>query len=124
MLFTIGNIVSLSRRARSRCAARTRLWQQRLTPPPAALRSTAFLCGPKKQFRNMTDRTRLLTSIVYVVFMILTLVAALKWKSKIGTVICCLVQYGALTWYTLSYIPFARALAKKLMGSALPSMGA
>jgi hypothetical protein len=55
----------------------------------------------------MTDRTRMLTSIVYVVFMILTLVAALKWKTKIGTVICCLVQYGALTWYTLSYIPFA-----------------
>ena len=72
----------------------------------------------------MTDRTRLLTSIVYVVFMILTLVAALKWKNKIVTVIFCLVQYGALTWYTLSYIPFARALVKKMLGSAVPSMGA
>ena len=72
----------------------------------------------------MTDRTRLLTTIVYVVFMILTLVAALKWKNKIATVICCLVQYGALTWYTLSYIPFARALVKKVLGSAVPTVGA
>ena len=72
----------------------------------------------------MTDRTRMLTTIVYVVFMILTLVSALKWKSKIGTVICCIVQYGALTWYTLSYIPFARALVKKILGSAVPSVGA
>ena len=79
VLFTFGNIVSMS--------------------------STMFLCGPKKQFKNMTDKTRLArakpaplppprrgpraqsprgaercrccvqgTSIVYVTFMILTLV--------------------------------------------------
>lgn len=71
----------------------------------------------------MTDRTRLLTSIVYVVFMILTMVSALKWKSMVATIICCLVQYGALTWYTLSYIPFARAIVKRILGSAVPSVG-
>jgi hypothetical protein len=96
-----------------------------LTPCPcntrthAARRSSCFLCGPKKQIQNMTDRTRLLTTIVYVVFMILTLVAALKWKSIVATMACCIVQYAALTWYTLSYIPFARAIVSRVLGSAV-----
>ena len=85
----------------------------------ATRRSSCFLCGPKKQLQNMTDKTRLLTTIVYVVFMILTLVAALKWKSIVATMACCIVQYAALTWYTLSYIPFARAIVSRVLGSAV-----
>ena len=78
-----------------------------------------FLCGPKRQFKNMTDKTRLLTTIVYLTFMVLTLVCALKWHSMAGTIVCCVVQYFALFWYTLSYIPFARAFMKRVMGSAV-----
>jgi|APGre2960657444_1045066.scaffolds.fasta_scaffold00889_1 hypothetical protein len=78
-----------------------------------------FLCGPKKQFQNMTDKTRLLTTIVYVVFMIMTLVSALKWKSLVATICCCFVQYCALFWYSLSYIPFARAFFTRMAGGAV-----
>ena len=67
----------------------------------------------------MTDRTRMLTSIVYVTFMILTLVAALKWHSRIGTIVCAVIQDAALFWYTLSYIPFARAAFQRVAGGAL-----
>ena len=67
----------------------------------------------------MTDRTRLFTTIIYIVFMVMTLVAALKWRSMILTIIFCVVQYGALTWYTLSYIPFARAIISRALGSAV-----
>eukprot|EP00357_Protocruzia_adherens_P004835 CAMPEP_0115017920 /NCGR_PEP_ID=MMETSP0216-20121206/28446_1 /TAXON_ID=223996 /ORGANISM="Protocruzia adherens, Strain Boccale" /LENGTH=117 /DNA_ID=CAMNT_0002388913 /DNA_START=37 /DNA_END=387 /DNA_ORIENTATION=- len=41
-----------------------------------ALTGTGFLVGPKKQFKNMSDPTRLITSIVFVAALILTLVAA------------------------------------------------
>ena len=92
VLFTFGNLVSMC--------------------------STMFLCGPKKQFTNMTDKTRLGTTIVYVTFMILTLVMALKIKTLIGTVICCFIQWLALIWYGLSYIPFARAAVTKMLQSA------
>lgn len=57
-----------------------------------------FLQGPARQFRNMTDKTRLGTSITYVVMMILTLVMALKVKTMIGTIICCVLQWIALIW--------------------------
>ena len=67
----------------------------------------------------MTDRTRLLTSIVFFVFMILTFVSALKWKSMPATIVCCVIQYGALIWYNLSYIPFARQIVSRMIGSAV-----
>jgi hypothetical protein len=78
-----------------------------------------FLCGPKKQFKNMTDKTRLVTTLVYLTFMILTLVCALKFHSMIGTIVCCCIQDAALFWYTLSYIPFARAAVSRIAGGAV-----
>ncbi|WAR08481.1 SFT2B-like protein [Mya arenaria] len=34
-------------------------------------------------------------------------------KSAILTLMCCIIQFIALTWYSLSYIPFARDAVKK-----------
>lgn len=93
VLFTIGNIVSLG--------------------------STMFLNSPSQQWKNMTDRTRLGSSIAYLFFMILTLVMALKVKSVAGTLVCCFLQWLALIWYGLSYIPFARQAIQKMLGSAV-----
>ena len=80
-----------------------------------------FLCGPKQQFKNMTDKTRLGTSITFLFFMALTLYFAFKKPkpSKIGVIVCGMCQYCALLWYSLSYIPFARQIAAKLMGGAV-----
>jgi hypothetical protein len=37
-------------------------------------------------------------------------------KSTILTIVFCIVQFGALLWYNLSYIPYARTMVKKMIG--------
>ncbi|KAI9103762.1 hypothetical protein DFS34DRAFT_605741 [Phlyctochytrium arcticum] len=61
----------------------------------------------------MFDATRLTASIVFLAAMILTLVVAFTIRSIPLVLICCLVQFLALMWYSLSYVPFARDLAKR-----------
>ena len=88
------------------------------------LLSSMFLCGPKKQFANMTDKTRIGTTSVYLLFMALTLYFAFRRGSKsekchphchsiIGVMVCGTLQSFALIWYSLSYIPFARQSAPR-----------
>ena len=83
------------------------------------LLSSMFLCGPKKQLADMTDKTRIGVTCVFFVFLILTLICAFKLHSKLGTIVCGFCQACALTWYNLSYIPFARQIAARLMGGAV-----
>ena len=40
-----------------------------------------------------------------------------QFKSFILTVTFFIVQLGAMVWYALSYIPFAREMAMRLFGS-------
>ncbi|KAJ3411809.1 hypothetical protein HDV05_001708 [Chytridiales sp. JEL 0842] len=90
VLYTIGNIISLL--------------------------STGFLIGFFKQFKKMFDSTRLAASLIFLVTMVLTLVVALVVKSFILTIICCIVQFLALFWYSASYIPFMRDIIKNCFG--------
>ncbi|XP_015748636.1 PREDICTED: vesicle transport protein SFT2A-like [Acropora digitifera] len=73
-----------------------------------ALASTCFLMGPVKQLKNMFKEKRLIATIVMLVCLVLTLCAALWWKSNGLALVFCILQYLAMTWYCLSYIPFAR----------------
>lgn len=58
-----------------------------------SLFSSMFLCGPKRQFQNMTDKTRIGTTAVFLLFMGLTLFCAFKKPpSKIGVIICGFIQ--------------------------------
>jgi len=85
-----------------------------------ALTGTTFLVGPKQQFKNMTNKTRIGTSIVYISALIGTLVAALiKPPIKPLILVLILVQFLALTWYSLSFIPYARTLVKKCFQKAI-----
>ena len=79
--------------------------------------------GPLKQCKNMFKARRISATLLYLVSMVLTLVAALKWKDTMLTLVFMLLQMGALTWYCLSYIPFAQRLAKKFFGSAVGEVG-
>lgn len=81
-----------------------------------ALLSSLFLAGPVKQIKKMFEETRLIATIVYLLSMIATFVIALALKIAWLTIISVLIQYLAMTWYGLSYIPFARNAIKKLMG--------
>jgi hypothetical protein len=78
-----------------------------------ALLSSLFLSGPKKQAKKMFEEKRQIATGVYLLTMVLTFIAALVIKSPALTIVCCIIQYLAMIWYGLSYIPFARDAVKK-----------
>ncbi|NP_956666.1 vesicle transport protein SFT2A [Danio rerio] len=74
----------------------------------AALSSTCFLMGPVKQLKRMFEPTRLIATILVLLFLVLTLCAVFWWNKKGLAIIFCILQFLAMTWYSISYIPFAR----------------
>ena len=91
IIYTLGNIISLF--------------------------SSMFLCGPSRQLKRMFDDTRKITTIVYLSALCLSIIVCFipfDAGVKLGIlVILLLIQFGASTWYTLSYIPLARRAVKK-----------
>jgi len=85
-LYTIGNVISLL--------------------------SSMFLCGPRRQFKNMFDDKRKTTTIVYLSALISAIIICFipfnKALKLTLLLILLIVQLFASTWYSLSYIPFAR----------------
>ncbi len=83
LLYTLGNIVSVM--------------------------ATGFLIGPKRQLKGAFEKKRALATVIFIISMIGTLVAALYWKITIVVIIFIIFQFCALVWYTASYIPFAQS---------------
>lgn len=81
-----------------------------------ALLSTLFLSGPKKQVKKMFDETRRIATCVYLLTMIMTFVVALAIKIAWLVIFMVIIQYLAMLWYSISYIPFARDAIKKVVG--------
>jgi hypothetical protein len=77
-----------------------------------------FFAGPVKQFKNMFAETRWMATTVYVLAMVLTIVAAALHKPPF-VIVMCVIQYFAMVWYGLSYIPYARTLVKNCISSAV-----
>uniref|UniRef100_A0A0E0G8F5 Vesicle transport protein n=1 Tax=Oryza nivara TaxID=4536 RepID=A0A0E0G8F5_ORYNI len=78
---------------------------------------TAFLIGPKRQFDMMLDSVRIYATAVYIASIIIALFCALFVHSKLLTLLAIILEFGALVWYSLSYIPFARSVVSKVMTS-------
>uniref|UniRef100_K7F5N3 Vesicle transport protein n=1 Tax=Pelodiscus sinensis TaxID=13735 RepID=K7F5N3_PELSI len=78
----------------------------------SALVSTCFLMGPVKQLKKMFEPTRLIATIVMLVFL-------LFWGKKGLALLFCILQFLAMTWYSLSYIPYARDAVIKCFTSCL-----
>ena len=78
-----------------------------------ALSGSCFLQGPKNQAKKMFHETRRWSAVAYLSSLILTLVFAFApfpgpgWKWLLLMVLL-IIQYAAVAWYCLSYIPFAR----------------
>ncbi|KAM8947086.1 vesicle transport protein SFT2A [Pelodytes ibericus] len=85
----------------------------------AALSSTCFLMGPVKQLKKMFEPTRLIATIVMLLCLICTLCAVFWWNKKPLALLFCVLQFLAMTWYSLSYIPFARDAIQKCFTSCL-----
>ncbi|XP_018935664.1 vesicle transport protein SFT2A-like isoform X1 [Cyprinus carpio] len=85
----------------------------------AAISSTCFLMGPFKQLKRMFEPTRLIATIMMLLFLVLTLCAVFWWGKKGLAIIFCILQFLAMTWYSISYIPFARDAVIKCFTSCL-----
>ncbi|XP_055722386.1 vesicle transport protein SFT2A-like [Salvelinus fontinalis] len=85
----------------------------------AALSSTCFLMGPLKQLERMFEPTRLIATCVVLLCLVLTLCAVFWWRKKGLAIIFCILQFLAMTWYSISYIPFARDAVIKVFTSCL-----
>ncbi|XP_027923445.1 vesicle transport protein SFT2B isoform X2 [Vigna unguiculata] len=82
-----------------------------------SLGSTAFLIGPKRQVTMMLDPVRIYATSIYIASMIIALFCALYVHNKLLTFLALILEFGALVWYSLSYIPFARSMVSKIMAS-------
>lgn len=80
-----------------------------------SISSTCFLMGPVNQLKKMFNSTRVLATITALTFLVLTLVSALVVKKTALTLVCCIIQFLAMTWYSLSYIPYARDAVLKVL---------
>jgi hypothetical protein len=76
-----------------------------------ALCGTCFMTGPQSQLHRMFHKSRKVASIFYLGSLAATLFLLLLPHFLFrGLILFCLMigQYIAITWYCLSYIPFAR----------------
>ncbi|XP_058180729.1 uncharacterized protein LOC131299152 isoform X1 [Rhododendron vialii] len=80
-----------------------------------SLGSTAFLIGPKRQVTMMLDPVRIYATAIYIGSMIIAIFSALYVRNKLLTLLAIMLEFGALIWYSLSYIPFARSMVSKVM---------
>ncbi|XP_029877143.1 vesicle transport protein SFT2A isoform X2 [Aquila chrysaetos chrysaetos] len=80
---------------------------------------TCFLMGPLKQLKAMFEPKRLIATVVMLLFLVLTLCAVFWWNKKGLALLFCILQFLAMTWYSLSYIPFARDAVIKCFSSCL-----
>ena len=83
-----------------------------------SLGSSSFLVGPAKQCRDMLAPERFLASTIYFATLFGTLFSAFWLKIQIVTFAFVLVQFAALTWYMLSYVPYGQARLKRTVKKA------
>jgi hypothetical protein len=79
--------------------------------------SSLFLTGPMKQLKKMFEESRWIATLVFLVSMVMTLISAFVIKIPALCVVFCIIQYLAMLWYTISFIPFARTAVKNIAAS-------
>lgn len=84
-----------------------------------SLASTCFLMGPFNQLKKMFAATRIIATILVFLSIGITLFAALHLKNAGLALVFIIIQSVAMTWYSLSYIPYARDTVKKTVESCI-----
>jgi len=77
---------------------------------------TGFLIGFLKQLKLMFKPVRIVASIIFIASIVLVLVGAFALGNGILCLVFVFVEFLAYIWYTLSYIPYARAAVTKAIG--------
>ncbi|CAI5439501.1 unnamed protein product [Caenorhabditis angaria] len=80
-----------------------------------SLSSTCCLMGPVGQIKKMFDKSRWISSSLYILMIILTLISGLFLENAVLAIICTAGQYIAMAWYSLSYIPYAREAISRIL---------
>ncbi|KAJ3505509.1 hypothetical protein NLJ89_g7377 [Agrocybe chaxingu] len=81
-----------------------------------SLIGTGFLIGFFKQLKLMFKPVRVVASVVFLASIGLVFVGAFVLRNGILCLIFVFIEFLAYTWYTLSYIPYARAAVSKAVG--------
>ncbi|KAK7440201.1 hypothetical protein VKT23_017143 [Stygiomarasmius scandens] len=81
-----------------------------------ALIGTGFLIGFLSQIKLMFKPVRVVATIVLFASIGLVFVGAFALGNEILCLIFVIIEYLAYTWYTLSYIPYARTAVLKMIG--------
>jgi hypothetical protein len=81
-----------------------------------SLIGTGFLIGFFQQIKLMFKPVRVVATIVFLASIGLVFVGAFVLKNDLLCIIFVIVEYLAYTWYTLSYIPYARTAVLKMVG--------
>jgi len=80
------------------------------------LLATGFLIGFFRQLKLMIKPIRIVATIFFLASIILVLVGAFVLGNGILCLIFVIVEFFAYTWYSMSYIPYARAGFLKMVG--------
>lgn len=99
------------------------LWMMRITQfavlysfgSIVSVMSTMFLMGPVKQFQRMMEERRIIATIVYFAAIGGTLAVAFTIGSAPLCMIMIVIQFAALVWYVLTWIPGGQAAVKAMI---------
>lgn len=75
--------------------------------------------GPTTQCNNMFHPDRRGATAIYICSMVGTFLSVSVFQSGILTVICVVLQMGALLWYVFSYVPYGRACLRRCCSSVV-----
>jgi len=81
-----------------------------------SLAGTGFLIGFASQIKMMFKPVRIVATVVFLASIALVFVGAFVIKNDTICIIFVIIEYLAYTWYTLSYIPYARTAILKVIG--------
>ncbi|KAI0093929.1 SFT2-domain-containing protein [Irpex rosettiformis] len=81
-----------------------------------SLIGTGFLIGFAKQLKLMFKPVRVLATFIFLGSIVLVFIGAFVIGSDVLCIIFVIIEYLAYTWYTLSYIPYARSAVLKVFG--------
>ncbi|KAH7929763.1 SFT2-domain-containing protein [Leucogyrophana mollusca] len=81
-----------------------------------SLIGTGFVIGFANQIKTMFKPVRLVATVIFLGSIGLVFVGAFVLGNEILCIVFVIIEYLAYTWYTLSYIPYARSAVLKLVG--------
>ncbi|KAL1408551.1 hypothetical protein Q8F55_005364 [Vanrija albida] len=84
-----------------------------------SLLGTGFLIGFGRQLKLMFKPVRIAATIIMFLALAMVFVSAFLLKPAFLCIIFVIIEYCAMTWYSLSYIPYARSAVKNLVSIAL-----